>query len=100
MRNGSLRVILPQGLNQFVVQSYSTQKLCVGFDSIEASVGDRNEGGDHLVLSAGEREVRGHESAESGEGMQQSGWNQAVRRDDARHLIVHGHYGRFIFLRI
>ena len=51
-------MVLTQGCNQRLVSGRSTQKLCVRFDSIVAVIDDRNHRGNHLMLSARERQVR------------------------------------------
>jgi hypothetical protein len=58
LRNRSSPVVLLQGLDQLFVQGDATQKLCVRLDSIMTSVGDRDDCGDHLMLSSGERQIR------------------------------------------
>jgi len=52
--NGRLSVIRLEGGHEVLVQCHPTQKLCVRLDSINASVGDRDHGGDHLVLATAE----------------------------------------------
>src|SRR5262245_47626951 len=51
-RKIDLRVVPPQRGGEFVVKAGSTQELGVAFPSVEALIEDRNDGGDHLVLSA------------------------------------------------
>jgi hypothetical protein len=80
----SRRVIRFQSIDQRGVQGYATQKLCVGVDSIDAPIGNRNHGGDHLVLPALEREIRRHQSAEGGKRMPQGFGDETVRLDDLR----------------
>ena len=50
-------VVLLQGFDEFFVEGHSTQKLCVGLDSIDAPVGHRDHGSDHLVLAALKRQI-------------------------------------------
>ena len=76
--NRSSPVVLLQGLDQLFVQGDATQKLCVRFDSIMTSVGDRDDCGDHLMLSSGERQIRRHQGAERGKGVIQSVRYQAM----------------------
>src|ERR1044072_1104854 len=40
------------------------------------------------MLPSGQRQIRGHQSAESSEGMMKRLWNQAVRGNDAGRLPV------------
>jgi hypothetical protein len=54
MGDGSSRVVAFERIDQGRGESYATQKLCVRFDSIDATVGDRHQGSDHLVLPSGE----------------------------------------------
>ncbi len=72
LRNWSRPVVLLQGPHQLVVKGNATQKLCVGFDSIMTTVGDRYHRGDHFVLSSGERQIRRHQGAEGGKGVIES----------------------------
>jgi hypothetical protein len=67
--NRSRPVVLLQGFHQLFIKGNATQKLCVGFDSIMTTVGDRHDGGDHFMLSSGKRQVRRHQSAERGKGV-------------------------------
>ena len=57
-RDGSGGVVLLERLNQLFIQGHATQKLCVSADSINAPVGHRDHGGDHLVLPPAERQFR------------------------------------------
>ena len=43
--------------NHRFIQCHSTQKLCVRLDSVDAAVGYRHDGGDHLVLAPFQREI-------------------------------------------
>ena len=61
---GACRVVFPQRLDQSIVQGDPTQKLCVRDNSVMALVGQRDHGGDHLVLPALERQVGRHQGAE------------------------------------
>jgi len=88
LRNRRGLVILLQRSHQLVIQGNSTQKLCVGFDSIVAAISNGNDGGDHLVLSSGERKVRRHQYAEGGKRVMKRLWDQAVRSDDMRRLAI------------
>ena len=51
------------------IQRDATQKLCVGFQSIEAAVHRRDDGGDHLVLGTREGKVQEENLAEQSERM-------------------------------
>jgi hypothetical protein len=73
-----LGVIGLQRPNEFFIQGDSTQKLCVRLDSINAPVGDRHHGGDNLVLTSAERQLRGHQHSEGGEGVVKGLGNQGV----------------------
>jgi hypothetical protein len=55
---GRCSIVLFQSTDELVIESYATQKLCVRFDSIMTPVQHGDDGGDHLVLSSGEWEVR------------------------------------------
>jgi hypothetical protein len=68
-RNRRLPVVSPQHGDKFFIQTRSTQKLCVRFDSIKAPVRNRDHGCDHLVLAAGERQVRRHQYSKRRESM-------------------------------
>jgi hypothetical protein len=52
MGNRRLRVVSPQRCDKIFTQTSPTQKLCVRFDSIKASVRNGDHRGDHLVLAA------------------------------------------------
>ena len=71
-------VVALQSFDQILIQSDSTQKLCVRFYSIDAPVRSRDDGCDHLVLPASQREIRGHQRPKSGKGMIERFGNQAV----------------------
>jgi hypothetical protein len=69
--------------DHFVIEAGATQKLCVGFDSIEASVGDGDHGSDHFVLLAAQREIGRHHGAERAEGVEEDVGKERVGADDA-----------------
>jgi hypothetical protein len=71
-----------QGGYHFIVEAGATQKLCVGFDSIEAPVGDGDHGGDHFVLVALERKIGRHHGAEGAEGVEEDVGKERVGADD------------------
>jgi hypothetical protein len=79
---GGAEISLQRG-DHFVVEAGATQKLCVGFDSIETAVGDGDHGGDHFVLVSLEGEIGGHHGAESAEGMEEDVGEEGVGADDA-----------------
>jgi len=93
-------VIKFERLNQPIVQRDPTQKLCVRLNSVDASVGRRNNGGDHLMLPPGQRQVRRHERTEGGEGMMQGVRNECMRRHNAGGLFVGRLHRTAILLRI
>lgn len=73
------RGVIPlKRFNQLLIQGHSTQKLCVGIDSINTPIGDRNHGSDHLVLPAAKWQFRRHEHAKGRERMVEGLGNQAV----------------------
>jgi hypothetical protein len=51
--NGRGAVVFFEGADEILIQSYSTQKLCVRFDSIMTAVQNGDDRGDHFVLTAG-----------------------------------------------
>ena len=53
-------IVALQGVNKVLIQSDSTQKLCVRFYSIDAPVRRRDDGCYHLVLAASQREIGRH----------------------------------------
>jgi len=55
----------------------------VGFDSIEAAVGDGDHGGDHFVLVALEGEIWGHHGSEGAEGVEHDVGEEGVGANDA-----------------
>jgi hypothetical protein len=66
------RLVIPlQRVHERFVQSDATQKLCVGFDSIDAPVRYGNHDCNHFVLAALQRQVWRHQRTESAEGMKQ-----------------------------
>ncbi len=94
---GGAEVFLQRG-DHFVVEAGATQKLCVGFDSIEAAVGDGDHGGDHFVLVALEREIRRHHGAEGAEGVEEDVGEERVGAYDAVfEAAIDGGGGRGVF---
>ena len=87
-RNRRGPVILLQRSHQHIIQGNSTQKLCVGFDSIMTAISNGNDGGDHFVLSSGERKVRRHQYAECGKRMMEGLWIRLCESDDLRGLAT------------
>ena len=69
LRKRELGVVLLKLVDKIRIQCDSTQKLCVGFDSIMATVVDRDDRGNHLVLSSRQRQFGRHQSAKGGEGV-------------------------------
>ena len=69
LRDRRTFVIPPQSFNQIRIQSYSTQKLCVRFNSIETSVRHGDDRRYHFVLSAGERQILRHQRPKGREGV-------------------------------
>ena len=57
IRDGRRPVVRLERANQFLIQSYPTQKLCVRLDSIMAPVQHRHHRRNHLVLPARKRQV-------------------------------------------
>jgi hypothetical protein len=53
--DGRSSIVRLQGGDQRFIKCHSTQKLCVRFDSIMATVRDRDDRRDHLVLPARQR---------------------------------------------
>jgi len=100
VRECRLGVVGLERLNKFVVQRNATQKLCVGFDSINAPIGDRNHGGDDFVLAAAQRQIGRHQRAECGKGVIQRAGDEAVRLDDLRATRLGGVNGRGVFDRV
>ena len=76
--DGRSPIVRLQGADQFFVQCDSTQKLCVRLDSIMATVRDRHDRRDHLVLAARQGQVGRHERAEGGEGVIECVGDEAV----------------------
>jgi len=50
--DGGCCVVALQRFDKFRIEGDATQKLCVRFNSIHTPIGDRDHGGDHLVLAA------------------------------------------------
>jgi hypothetical protein len=78
IRDRRVFVVLFQRLDHFLVERDATQKLCVRFYSIMATVGYRNHGGDHFVLIACERQIGREQNAVSAEGVKESIGKQCV----------------------
>ena len=93
-------VVLLQCFDEGFIQGDATQKLCVGVDSIDAAVGDGDHGSDQFVLAAVERQVRGHEDAEGGEGVVERVGNQAVGGDDLGAPALDRMHGRGVLLGV
>ena len=66
IRDRRLPVIFSQRLDERIIQGDPTQKLCVRDNSVMALVGERHHRGDHLVLSAIQRQIGRHQGAERG----------------------------------
>lgn len=88
--NGRGAVVLAKRVDQFLIESDATQKLCVGFDSIPAPIRDGDDGGDHFVLAALEGKVGRHQRAERGERVVKSVRNQSVGGDDSGGAVLLG----------
>jgi hypothetical protein len=52
------------------------------------AISNGNDGGDHFVLSSGERKVGRHQYAEGGKRVMKRLWDQTVRSDDLRRLAI------------
>ena len=94
-------IVVLECLNQLFIKCDPAQKLCVRFDSIMTAVRDRNNRGDHFVLPASQRQLRGHQHSERSEGMIQSIGNQTVRIYNPRSFAIQCRmHRRRIFNRI
>ena len=99
------RGIVPlDGTRQLFVQGDSTQKLRVGFCSIEAAIERRDGGRDHLVPAPRERKVRLEQRAVKREGVVEGVGDETVGHDDpgaARRFVDLGGFdGDGIFGRV
>ncbi len=79
----SVVIVRTNGLYKLVIQADATQKLCVGFRSIETGVVHRDRRSDHLVLGAAQGQIRGEQGAIGRERMIERIGQKAMRTDDA-----------------
>ena len=78
VRDGGGLVIAAQRLDELLIECDPTQKLCVRDNSVMAPVGQRDHGGDHLVLPAFQRQLGRHQGTEGGEGVVERLGNQRM----------------------
>src|SRR5262245_14323111 len=86
--DGGSRVVPLQRIDQLLIQRYSTQKLCVRLDSIDAPVCRGDQRRYHLVLASVQREVGRHECPKGRKGVIEGVGYEAVRRHYARSAVL------------
>lgn len=100
LRDGRRRIIRFQRLNQTIIESYPTQKLCVRRHSVLAPIGDRHHSRDHFVLPALKWQVGRHERAKCRERVKKGVRYQSVRSNDTRCTVIGRLYRGRVFNRV